>query len=229
MGIDLSILSPHGALLRCADALGLLSGRDLPQVETVSYKEYLKDRLIIRFREAVPDIPEALLLWNDDLAGELDLAVIDAYEDLRHHLETSGIEAYEEVDMSRPAVTWRKALEMSRGVPLLPMFCPLILPAARWSALIKPWYSELTEDDLVDLLDSCHVDAFRRQGVRWLGRAEIRTMLQLWLSPKTMVETEGWRDLLGRALSDVQTSRAVRYVALRRKLALRDLPEGSTR
>lgn len=229
VGIDLSILSPHGALLRCADALGLVSGRDLPQVETVSYKEYLKDRLIIRFREAVPDIPEALLLWNDDLAGELDLAVIDAYEDLRHHLETSGIEAYEEVDMSRPAVTWRKALEMSRGVPLLPMFRPFILPEARWSALIKPWYSELTEDDLVDLLDSCHVDAFRRQGVRWLGRAEIRTMLQLWLSPKTMVETEGWRDLLGRALSDVQTSRAVRYVALRRKLALRDLPEGSTR
>lgn len=227
VGIDLSILSPHGALLRCADALGLVSGRDLPKVEAVSYKEFLKDRLIIRFQQAVPDISEALAQWNDDLAGALDLAVIDAYEDLRHHLETSGIEAYEEVDMSRQAATWRKALERSREVPLLPMFRPFILPEARWSALIMPWYGELTEDDLVDLLDSCHVDASRRPGVRWLGRAEIRTMLHLWLSPKTMVETEGWRDLLSRALSDVQTSRAVRYVALRRKLALRDLPEGS--
>jgi hypothetical protein len=53
-------------------------------------------------------------------------------------------------------------------------------------------------------------------------------MLQLWLSPKLMVETEGWRDLLAKALSDVPTSRAVRYVALRRKLSLGDLPDGGT-
>ena len=33
--------------------------------------------------------------------------------------------------------------------------------------------------------------------------------------------------LLSKGLSDVQTSRAVRYVALRRKLALMDLPDGS--
>lgn len=226
MGIDISILTPHGALLRCADALCLVSGKDLPRIETAADREFLQDRLITRFRETVPDVPEALLQWNDDLAGDLDLAVIDAYEDLRHHLETSGIDAFDEVDMSRPAATWRKALERSREMPLLPVFRPLILPDARWSSLVSPWYSELGEDDLVDLLDSCHVDAFRRPGLRWLGRAELRTMLQLWLSPKLMVETEGWRDLLGKALSDVQTSRAVRYVALRRKLALGDLPDG---
>ena len=225
-GIDISILTPHGALLRCADALGLVSGKDLPRIETAADLEFLQDRLITRFRETVPDVPEALLQWNEDLAGDLDLAVIDAYEDLRHQLETSGIDAFDEVDMSRPAATWRKALERSREMPLLPMFRPLILPDARWSSLVSPWYSELGEDDLVDLLDSCHVDAFRRPGLRWLGRAELRTMLQLWLSPKLMVETEGWRDLLAKALSDVQTSRAVRYVALRRKLALGDLPDG---
>lgn len=225
-GIDLSILTPHGAFLRCADALGLVSGKDLPRIETASDREYLQDRLITRFRETVPDVPEALLQWNEDLAGDLDLAVIDAYEDLRYQLETSGIDAFDEVDMSRPAATWRKALERSREMPLLPMFRPLILPDARWSSLVSPWYSELGEDDLVDLLDSCHVDAFRRPGLRWLGRAELRTMLQLWLSPKLMVETESWRDLLAKALSDVQTCRAVRYVALRRKLALRDLPDG---
>ncbi|MCA1791489.1 MAG: hypothetical protein LC667_17070 [Thioalkalivibrio sp.] len=178
--------------------------------------------------EAVQDVPEALIKWNDDLAGDLDLAVIDAYEDLRHHLEASGIETFEEVDMSRPAETWREALERSREITLLPMFRPFILPEARWSALIKPWYNELSEDDLVDLLDASHVDAFRRPGLRWLGRAEIRTMLQLWLSPKTMVETEGWRDLLAKGLSDIRTCRAVRYAALRRKLALGDLPERST-
>ncbi|WP_372921971.1 hypothetical protein [Roseovarius sp.] len=227
-GIDLAILTPHGAILRCADALGLVSGKDLPKVETASDREFLRDRLIARLREAVPDVLEALLQWNDDLAGDLDLAVIDAYEDLRHHLEKSGIESFEEVDMSRPAETWREALERSREIPFLPMFRPFILPEARWSALIKPWYSELSEDDLVDLLDSSHVDAFRRPGLRWLGRAELRTMLQLWLSPKTMVETEGWRDLLAKGLSDIRTCRAVRYAALRRKLALGDLPDRST-
>lgn len=225
--IDLSILSPHGALLRCADALDLVSGKDLPNVVTTSDREFLRERLVVRFREAVPDISEALLQWNDDLAGELDLAVIDAYEDLRRKLEKNGIEAFDEVDMFRPAESWHEALERSREILLLPMFRPFILPDARWSALIKPFYSELTEDDLVDLLDSTHVDAFRRPGLRWLGRSEIRTMLQLWLSPRAMVETEGWRKFLAKGLSDIRTSRAVRYVALRRKLALGDLPNGS--
>lgn len=222
-GIDLSILSPHGALLRCADALGLVSGEDLPNIETAHDQEFLRERLVIRLREAVPDISEALLQWTEDLAGELDLAVIDAYEDLRQKLEADGIEAFDEVDMARPADSWRDALERSREIPLLPMFRPFILPEARWSALIKPLYGELTEDDLVDLLDSTHVDAFRRPGLRWLGRSEIRTMLQLWLSPKAMVETEGWREFVAKGLSDIRTSRAVRYVALRRKLALGDL------
>lgn len=228
-GIDLSILSPHGALLRCADALGLVSGQDLPNVETISGREFLRERLVVRFREVVPDVPDTLLKWNDDIAGELDLAVIDAYEDLRQKLETNGIEAFDEVDMFRPAELWREALEHSREIPLLPMFRPFILPEARWSALIKPFYSELSEDDLVDLLDSVHVDAFRRPGLRWLGRSELRTMLQLWLSPKAMVETEGWHDLLAKGLSDIRTSRAVRYVALRRKLALGDLRDGSAK
>lgn len=228
-GIDLSILSPHGALLQCADAHGLVSGQDLPNVEATSDREFLRDFLIARFRDAVPDITDAILQWNDDLAGELDLAVIDAYEDFRQHLEASGMDAFEEVDMSRPAETWLEALEGSREIQLLPMFRPLILPDARWSALIRPWYSELSEDDLVDLLDSCHVDASRRSGLRWLGRSEIRTMLQLWLSPKRIVETEGWGELLAKGLSDIRTSRVVRYVALRRKLAIGDLPDGSAK
>jgi len=226
-GIDLSVLSPHGALLRSAEMLGLVSGRDLPDIETALDREFLRDRLMFRLREAVPDIPEALLQWNDDLAGGLDLAVIEAYEDLRQHLEMNGTEAFEEVDMSRPAERWHQALTRSLAMPLLQMFRPFILPEARWSALMRPVYSDLTEDDLVDLLDATHIDAFRRPGFRWLGRPELRTMLQLWLSPKTMVETEDWRALLEKGLSDIRTSRAVRYVALRRKLALGDLPNGS--
>ena len=164
---------------------------------------------------------------DDALAGDLDLAVIDAYEDLRRHVQAGGRESFEEVDMARSSTTWRKALERARDIPLLPMFRHLILPEARWKALMNTWYAELTEDDLVDLLDSCHVDAFRRPGLRWLGRAELRTMLQLWLSPRAMIEADEWPRFLAKGLSDIQTSRAVRYVALRRKLALLDMPDGS--
>lgn len=226
-GIDLSILSQHGALLRSAEALGLVSGEDLPEIESNSDQLFLRDRLIARLRETVPDITDALARLDDELAGDLDLAVIDAYEDLRRHVQAGGREAFEEVDMARSSTTWRKALERARDIPLLPMFRHLILPDARWKALTNTWYAELTEDDLVDLLDSCHVDAFRRPGLRWLGRAELRTMLQLWLSPRAMIEADEWPRFLAKGLSDIQTCRAVRYVALRRKLALLDMPDGS--
>lgn len=226
-GIDLSILSQHGALLRSAEALGLVSGEDLPEIKSNSDQLFLRDRLIARLRETVPDITDALTRLDDELAGNLDLAVIDAYEDLRRHVQAGGREAFEEVDMARSSTTWRKALERARDIPLLPMFRHLILPEARWKALMNTWYAELTEDDLVDLLDSCHVDAFRRPGLRWLGRAELRTMLQLWLSPRAMIEADEWPRFLAKGLSDIQTSRAVRYVALRRKLALLDMPDGS--
>lgn len=226
-GIDLSILSQHGAFLRSAEALGLVSGEDLPDIASNSDRLFLRDRLISRLRQALPDIAEALAQFDDELAGNLDLAVIDAYEDLRLHLQDNGREAFDEVDIARSSVTWRRALERARDIPLLPMFQHFILPEARWTALMNPWYVELTEDDLVDLLDACHVDSFRRPGLRWLGRAELRTMLQLWLSPRAMIEADEWPRLLAKGLSDVQTSRAVRYVALRRKLALMDMPDGS--
>lgn len=226
-GIDLSILSQHGALVRSAEALGLVSGEDLPEIESNSDQLFLRDRLIARLRETVPDITDALARLDDELAGDLDLAVIDAYEDLRRHVQAGGREAFEEVDMARSSTTWRTALEQARDIPLLPMFRHLILPEARWKALMNTWYAELTEDDLVDLIDSCHVDAFRRPGLRWLGRAELRTMLQLWLSPRAMIEADEWPRFLAKGLSDIQTSRAIRYVALRRKLALLDMPDGS--
>ncbi len=226
-GIDLSIVSQHGALLRSAETLGLISGTDLPAIEAKSDRIFLRDRLIARFREAIPYPTEALVHWDDELAANLDLAVIDAYEDLRSHLLTNGIEAFDEVDMSRPAELWREAIERSSNIRLLPMFRTMILPETRWSALVKPLYGEMSIDDLVNLLDYCHVDSSRRSGLRWLGRSELRTMLELWISPKALVETEDWRNLLSKALSDVRTSRAVRYVALRRKIALNDLPDES--
>ena len=133
--------------------------------------------------------------------------------------------AAEDVGLTQAAVSQRIGqLEKHLGTPLFNRRARAISLTVEGEAWVP---HELTEDDLVDLLDSCHVDAFRRPGLRWLGRAELRTMLQLWLSPRAMIEADEWPRFLAKGLSDIQTSRAVRYVALRRKLALLDMPDGS--
>ncbi|WP_371225371.1 hypothetical protein [Roseovarius sp. 2305UL8-3] len=227
-GIDLSILSQHGALFRSAESLGLLTGEDLPQIEIISDWMFFRDRLIDRFRVVVTTITETVHHWDEEMGGELDLAVIDAYDDLRLHLEENGREAFEEVDMARPAEDWLRALEQAQEMPLLPMFRRLILPDSRWISLTSAPYDEFTENDLVDLLDECHVDASRRPGKRWIGRAELRTLVQFWLSPEATIYEEDWPRLLSKALSDVRTARAVRYTALRYKLARLEMPGGVT-
>ncbi len=225
-GIDLSILSQHGALFRCAEYLGLLTGGDLPRIEINSDWMFFRDRLIDRFRAIITTIPEAVHHWEEDVGGDLDLAVIDAYEDLRLHLEENGREAFEEVDMARPAEDWLRALEQAQEMPLLPMFRRFILPDSRWIALTNAPYDEFTENDLVDLLDECHVDASRRPGQRWIGRAELRNLVQFWLSPEATIFEEDWPRLLSKALSDVRSARAVRYAVLRYKLARLDMRDG---
>ena len=227
-GLDLTILSSHGALVHCAWRKWLTRGDDLPLIATRSDRARLNGYLIQRLRDEIPDVSLALSEWDDDTAGNLDLAVIDAYDDLRRYHEDLGHETFEEPDMSRPAHVWRAALQEAADLATLPMFKSLILPTRRWNALVSAWYGELTQDDLVDLLDSCHVDSFRRPGFRWMGRSEIRTLLQFWLSPAQVIAGENWAVSLAHALSDIQTARAIRYVALRWRLAARDLPEVAT-
>nr|WP_314464343.1 hypothetical protein [uncultured Novosphingobium sp.] len=226
--LDLTILSSHGALVHCAWQKWLTRGDDLPLIATRSDRARLNGYLIQRFRDEIPDVALALSEWDEDTAGNLDLAVIDAYDDLRRYHEDLGHEIFDEPDMSRPAHVWKAALHEVADLATLPMFKPLILPARRWNALVSAWYGDLTQDDLVDLLDSSHVDSSRRPGYRWMGRSEIRTLLQFWLSPAQVIAGENWVESLVHALSDTQTARAIRYVALRWRLAAKDLPEVAT-
>ncbi|TAW02669.1 hypothetical protein [Rhizobium ruizarguesonis] len=226
-GLNLSVLSPAGALRMSAQRLGLLSGGGLPPVVLPSDADFLRRRITFRLHQVVPDHETALAGWNEDLGGELDLAVIEAYEDLRNHMLEEGHEAFEEPDMKREAHTWLLALERAREIPHLAMFQQYILPQSRWEALSAFPYETTTEDDIVDLLDSCHVDAFRRPGPRWIGRPELRAMLELWISPRALLEGGEWQQYLAKGLSDMQTARAVRYAALRRKLSRLDFPEES--
>ncbi|HTM81943.1 hypothetical protein [Asticcacaulis sp.] len=225
--IDRSALTQHGALLRRAQQLGLISGEDLPVVDDSADRMFLRDRLLTRVTAIVPDLSHSLEYWAKDVADNLDLAVIEAYEDLRLHQQASGRESFDDVDISRPEANWQRALVEARDMPLLSMFRPYILPAARWEALRNPFYEGLTEDDLVDLLDESHVDASRRSGMRRLGRPELRSLLQLWLSPRLLIESSDWPATLNRCLSDPHSARAVRYAALRYRLARQDIPDRS--
>lgn len=225
--LNLAILSPAGALYASAERYGLLSGDDLPSVVDAHDADFLARRIRARLHQAIPDQETAIAEWSIDLGGELDLAVIEAYEDLRKRMLDEGRDAFEEPDMKRDARTWLLALERARETPRLSMFQALILPNARWESLSAFSYETATEDEIVDLLDGCHVDAFRRPGLRWIGRAELRAILELWISPRSLLEAGEWQRYLAKSLSDTQTARAVRYAALRRKLSRMDFPEES--
>jgi hypothetical protein len=225
--LNLSVLSPAGALYVSAEQHGLLSGDDLPSVVRSPDADFLARRIRIRLHQAIPDHETAIAEWSDDLGGELDLAVIEAYEDLRKQMLDEGRDAFEEPDMTRDARTWLLALERARDIPRLSMFQALVLPSARWESLSTFSYETATEDEIIDLLDSCHVDAFRRPGLRWIGRPELRAILELWISPRSLIEAGEWQQHLAKSLSDMQTARAVRYAALRRKLSRLDFTEES--
>lgn len=225
--IDPSFADFYSALLRFIVEIWDSTKGGRPQLDNARDRDFLSSRILQKMKEVLPDPQTAATNIDDDLAGALDLAMEDAYDELSAAVEARGDTPEFSCAVGFLTDDWRSAFRKAGDAQRLLMFRPYILPDARWSALVRPFYSELTEDDLVDLLDSVHVDAFRRPGLRWLGRPEIRAMLQLWLSPKAMVETEGWRELLAKGVSDIRTSRAVRYVALRRKLALGDLPDGS--
>ena len=226
-GLDSSFTNFYAALLRFISEIWDSTKGGRPQLENAQDRDFLSRKILQKIKEILPDPQTAATNIDDDLAGALDLAMEDAYDELSLAVEARGDTPEFSCAVGFLTDDWRSAFRKAGEAQRLLMFRPYISPDARWSALMQPFYGELTEDDLVDLLDSVHVDAFRRPGLRWLGRSEIRAMLQLWLSPKAMVETEGWRELLAKGLSDIRTSRAVRYVALRRKLALGDLPDGS--
>ncbi len=227
MELDSAFADFYAALLRFILEIWDNTKGGRPQLDNAQDRDFLTNAMVQKMKGVLPDPQIAAANIDDDLAGTLDLAMEDAYDELSAAVEARGETPEFSCAVGFLTEDWRSAFQKAGDAQRLSMFRPHILPEARWSALVRPFYSEFTEDDLVDLLDSVHVDAFRRPGLRWLGRSEIRAMLQLWLSPKAMAETDRWRELLSKGLSDIQTSRAVRYVALRRKLALGDVPNGS--
>lgn len=192
---------------------GLAGGSGFPDVP-----ERDVPRLVVRLqaalKAAVPELWEAGVesLSADSLGEAFDAAVNEAYEAYAYDLITLGQPPCDEVDTGNDPDFWLHAIEETQARHERSGLLRFLLPEARRTALLVPDYSGLSADDVVGLLNDVHVDLERS---RWLSTEDLRVGFTMWVEPRRMIRTPGWREASDRLLSDRQTARAVRYAALR--------------
>lgn len=192
---------------------------ELPEVAP-EYDSHLDVFLDVEFSEVFPGFEAALAMDDETLAERLDFAVMNAYEALNAKLASDGVPPLEEADIAYSAQRWRNAVQDASNRWDLSIFKNFILPKTRWDSLRHINYSQTFEDELTEVVFASHVDPDLRSGFTWLSRRELRTGLQLWLSPRQLLESEDWSSDLMKLLSDQQSARALRYAALRLRAAL---------
>jgi hypothetical protein len=165
------------------------------------------------FANVAPDL--TVLLSDGAEFEELDYAINDAYETLSRNRENAGAPAFDELDTFNNDKTWQKAIRDAVAAAKRPAFQALMLPASRWKALSSLQYKDCSLDDVVERLVASHTDALRSPGNRWISSRELKIGLQLWMSPRDILKGSGSEEALIKLLSDRQTSRAIRYAALR--------------
>jgi len=178
-----------------------------------------------QLREALPE------LWLDPLGAArpdatyeaLDLAFGRAYELLAQgHREAGRVDIaanLEEADCGSSPDEWEALLSATQSAAELRPLAELLCPTSGAAELVPLDYEHITQGDLIDELESWvrrHLPAL--QGRRW-ERAELEAGLLIWIDPERALRTP-WRTATERFITDRWTSRAVRYVALRRRAAL---------
>lgn len=190
----------------------MAAGHRFPQLDKAEIAN-LHSELKRSFSNIAPDL--SVLLSDGAEFEELDYAINDAYEKLGQDRESTGALAFDELDIFNSDKAWQKAIRDAVAAAKRPAFQPLILPSSRWKTLSSLRYKDCSLDDVVEGLVGSHLDALRSPGSRWIGSREIRIGLQLWMSPRDILKTSGSEEALIKLLSDRQTSRAIRYTALR--------------
>lgn len=192
---------------------GLAGGSNFPAVP-----ERDVPRLVVRLQAALkaaaPELWEAGVqsLSRDSLGEAFDAAVNEAYEAYAYDLIMLGQPPCDEVDTGNDPDFWLHAIEETQARYERSGLLRLLLPEVRRTALLVPDYSGLSSDDVVALLNDVHVDLERS---RWLSAEDLRIGFTMWVEPRKMIRTPGWREASERLLSDRPTARAVRYAALR--------------
>lgn len=201
----------HDALVRICMSRGISSGKRFPKLEA-DEKIKLRKGLFERLLLIAPNISDLIFEQSFE---QLDFAIMSTYEEINTIRANMGNAVFDDPDIFNDDSLWRDAIEQALKEALIPAFQPLLLPTSRWVNLSGFDYKNSGLDDIVQALWNSHVDASRASGNRWLSRRELLSGLQLWANPRMLPVTSGWRSDLSKLLSDRQTSRAIRYAALR--------------
>ncbi len=202
----------YSELSRICIGRQIATGKRFPQLNKAE-NATLHLELTHSFSNVAPDL--SALLADGAEFEELDYAINDAYAKLSRDRESAGAATFEELDIFNDDKTWQKAIRDAVAAAKRPAFQPLLLPSSRWKTLSSLRYQNGGLDDVVEQLVACHMDALRSPGKQWIDSKEIRIGLQLWMSPREVLKTSGSEEALVKLLSDRQTSRAIRYAALR--------------
>jgi hypothetical protein len=206
------------ALTRVAMDRGLAAGGMLPDIEPAD-RPRLERMVAEALQNSAPQLRDGEV--GDDpeaLAAELDMAVIEAYEELGRLRLAEGRPPVEDPDANGAPEAWLAAIREARDRHRAARLATLILPAERARELMQADYRHLTDRDVLALLVETHVDLQLRPP-HWLGAAALETALAVWIDPRSVAGRADWKEHVRRLVPDRQTARAVRYVALRYRAA----------
>ena len=212
----------EGFVVRCKNAaVGYDGYVELSRTEEVEFRHIAAQQLQI----SVPDLwLDALgALRSEDIYDRLDSAFLRAYEILAEHHRVAGrtvrADKVEAADPGSAPEYWDEVLLKAQSSVELRTLADLVYPTTGGDELVVLDYARTSLDDLADELAGWrrrHEAAL--QGRPW-ARDEIEAALSLWLDPERVPYTP-WRTASDRFIADRWTSRAVRYVALRRRASL---------
>lgn len=168
-------------------------------------------------------------LPDDAAVPPLDDAFVEAYETLaaraRHRGDYDRAHALQEADPFSEPAEWLRVLRLSKRVLERHELAALITPTDAAPALATLDYGAMGTNELVD-----EVRGWVRRHLGTRGRAwseeDVSAAVLLWVEPGSAIRRP-WRASLDRMLADRAVSRALRYVALRRRTALANPNHGA--
>ena len=194
---------------------------ELSRSEEAAFRQLAAQQLQI----SVPDLWLDVLGTPrvDDIYDRLDSAFLRAYEIIAEQHRAVGrlgrADKLVEADPGSAPEEWDKVLMDAQSSTELHGLADLVYPTTGGDELVTLDYARLSLDDLAhELLNWARRHQAALQGRPW-EQNELEAALSLWLDPERVPYTS-WRTATDRFISDRWTSRAVRYVALRRRASL---------
>lgn len=171
-------------------------------------------------RENLGELPGEEEL-SPELVERLDQLLADGLLALLGQAEATGRPVSftdEHIDVGNSDEVWREVITEARRRVELPSLRALLYPAEEAERLLRLDYVSTGLEALAEELTGW---VRRTQGLlgapRW-GADEVHALLALWTAPHAAVRLE-WPRALVRGLADRAMARALRYVALRARLA----------